>query len=44
MISEGEVGLSRWEHLEYKWLDGESFIEEIDWFGDKGELVRVIEQ
>lgn len=43
LVKEGKVKLSRWEHLEYKWLDQENFIKEIDWFGDKAELVKILE-
>lgn len=44
LVKEGKVKLSQWEHLEYKWLDQTNFIKEIDWFGDKAELVKILEQ
>lgn len=43
LVKEGEVKLSQWEHLEYKWLDQKNFIKEIDWFGDKKELQEIID-
>jgi NADH pyrophosphatase NudC (nudix superfamily) len=31
------------EHLDFKWLSKENFIKSIDWYGDKGELKKIIE-
>jgi 8-oxo-dGTP pyrophosphatase MutT (NUDIX family) len=42
VVKEDKVKLSRWEHLEYKWLDKENFIKEIDWFDGKVELVKIL--
>lgn len=43
LVKEAEVKLSQWEHVEYKWLDQKNFIKEIDWYGDKEELVKILE-
>lgn len=32
------------EHLDYKWLNQEEFLKLIDWWGDKAELKKIIEE
>ena len=42
-VKEAPVKISKWEHLDYKWLNKEQFLELIDWADNKELLKRLIE-
>jgi NADH pyrophosphatase NudC (nudix superfamily) len=42
-VKEAPVKISKWEHLDYKWLNKEQFLELIDWADNKEILKRLIE-
>ena len=41
-VNSNQIILSE-EHIDYKWCDLKEFIEQINWFGDKEELKKVLE-
>ena len=41
-VKEAPVKITRWEHLEYKWLNKEDFLKMIDWQDDKAKLLKII--
>ena len=42
-VKEEELLLNE-ENIDYKWCDLEEFIEKINWFGNKSELIKVLEK
>jgi dATP pyrophosphohydrolase len=42
-VKEDELLLNE-ENIDYKWCDLEEFIEKINWFGNKSELIKVLEK
>lgn len=42
-VKHAEPKITRWEHLDYKWLSKKDFIKEIYWFdGDKSNLNKLL--
>jgi NADH pyrophosphatase NudC (nudix superfamily) len=39
-VKHNEPKITRWEHLEWKWLGKEDFIEQIDWYGESKDGLR----
>ena len=42
-VKEAPIKLSKWEHLEYKWVGKNDFLRLIDWHGDINILKKIID-
>ena len=44
-VKHADPKITKWEHLEWKWIGKKDFLEQIDWYGEsKAELKEILEQ
>lgn len=42
-VKHSEPKITKWEHLDWKWLGEKDFLEQINWYGDKKVLKEILE-
>lgn len=41
-VKHSDVKITGWEHLEYKWVSKKEFIDGVDWWGSKANLISFL--